>query len=187
MPIDKNADNIQVMVRIRPLNPRELAEEAKSCLILDSSDTNTVVLDAKPEPKIFNFDWIGGEETTQENIFDTVGKPMIEACLEGYNCCIFAYGQTGAGKTFTMQGRGLGHEELDASNRGLQPRVFDHICTLLAQEKKRNPEFQYLISCSYLELYNEQIKDLVSIYRGYIVISLLARAIIIDNAGQRRS
>ena len=161
MPIDKNADNIQVMVRIRPLNSRERAEESKSCIILDEDNPNTMILDAKPEQKIFNFDWVGGESTNQIQIFDVVGRPMIATCLEGYNCCIFAYGQTGTGKTFTMQGRGLEADSVDSEFRGLQPRVFDHIFMITGKEMKENPNIQYLITCTYLEIYNEQIMDLV--------------------------
>ena len=97
MPIDKNTDNIQVMVRVRPLNNKESAEE--SCVAVQP-ELNQIILDAKPEQKLFTFDWVGGESTTQEQIFDVVGKPMVQTCLEGYNCCIFAYGQTGAGKTY---------------------------------------------------------------------------------------
>jgi len=158
MPIDKNTDNIQVMVRVRPLNNKESAEE--SCVAVQP-ELNQIILDAKPEQKLFTFDWVGGESTTQEQIFDVVGKPMVQTCLEGYNCCIFAYGQTGAGKTYTMQGRGLENDSSDKTHLGLQPRVFDYIFAITVREMKQDPDLQYLIRCSYLEIYNEHIIDLV--------------------------
>ena len=160
MSIDKNADNIQVMVRVRPLNSRENVEDAKPCIITDDFSSSRLILDTKPEQKIFNYDWVGGENTSQEKIFEVAGRAMVQSCLEGYNCCIFAYGQTGAGKTFTMQGRGLEFNDAESIYRGLQPRVFDYIFALAAKEMS---SVECLISCSYLEIYNEQIMDLVSI------------------------
>ncbi|KAL4437881.1 hypothetical protein ABPG74_001052 [Tetrahymena malaccensis] len=158
--MDKNADNIQVMVRVRPLNDREKREGAKSCIILDDESPNSITIDAKPEPKQFKFDFVGGEKTSQEDIFQIAAKPLMMAALEGYNACIFAYGQTGAGKTFTMQGRGL-EEDRDSKERGVQPRVFDHLFALTNQQKKEG-NVEYLVKCSYLEIYNEQIMDLLS-------------------------
>lgn len=161
MGIDKNADNIQVMVRVRPLNSRERAEESRSCITIDEDTHNSLTIDCRPDQKTFNFDWIGGDNTTQQLIFSTVGVPMVAACLDAFNCCIFAYGQTGAGKTFTMQGKGLDNDD-ESESRGLQPRVFDHIFHRTQEEMQKNPDLQYLISCSYLEIYNEQIMDLVT-------------------------
>jgi chromosomal replication initiation ATPase DnaA len=132
--MDSEKDNIKVMVRVRPLNDREKREEAKACVVLDSDNPTSILLDSKPEPKQFYFDYVVGEGIRQEDIFHIVGKTLTNTCLEGYNGCIFAYGQTGAGKTFTMQGRGLDEEKVDSVNRGLQPRVFDY---LFAQTKYR--------------------------------------------------
>jgi len=159
--MDKNSDNIKVMVRVRPLNSRERAEEGKICVLLDDYRPNCLTLDAKPEAKTFNFDWVGGDNTTQQNIFEVVGKSMVSTCLEGYNCCIFAYGQTGAGKTYTMQGRGLDADNEDLTHRGLQPRVFDYIFGQIRQDTEENEDTKYLVSCTYLEIYNEQIMDLL--------------------------
>lgn len=169
MPIDKNADNIQVMVRVRPLNSRERSEEAKSCITVDEETRTSLAIDCKPDQKIFSYDWIGGESTTQQMIFEVVGMPMVAACLEAFNCCIFAYGQTGAGKTFTMQGKGLEPDNNDIESRGLQPRVFDYIFHRTKEETEKDPNLQYLISCSYLEIYNEQILDLVYLSSSKII------------------
>ena len=63
-----------------------------------------MTIEAKPDIKTFNFDYVADEEVEQETIFDNIAKPIADSCLEGYNGSIFAYGQTGAGKTFTIQG-----------------------------------------------------------------------------------
>ncbi|EAR95984.2 kinesin motor catalytic domain protein (macronuclear) [Tetrahymena thermophila SB210] len=156
--IKTDQENIQVLVRIRPLNSREKAEGATPCMQVDKSNPTTVIIDGKS----YNYDYITGSETTQEDIFHIVGKPVALAWLEGYNACIFAYGQTGAGKTFTMQGKGLIEEGAESPNRGLQPRVFDYVFGLINSLKKENPENEYLITCNYLEIYNEQIMDLLA-------------------------
>ncbi|KRX05245.1 P-loop containing nucleoside triphosphate hydrolase [Pseudocohnilembus persalinus] len=158
--INKDAENIQVMVRVRPLNQRERDEGAQSCVIQQDGNTKQLVLQTHSDQKTFNFDYVTDNKVTQDDIFHIVGKPITDACLEGYNACIFAYGQTGAGKTFTMQGKNL-DEGRDNPNRGLQPRVFDYLFGLINQIKKQK-DIEYLVKCSYLEIYNEQIKDLLS-------------------------
>ena len=152
MILDKSKDNIQVLVRIRPLNSKEIAENARSCIILDPSNPQKLSLDCKPEVKTFYFDCVGSESMNQAVLFEIVGKPLSQVCLEGYNICIFAYGQTGAGKTYTMQGKWEDDQE-----KGLQPKVFEYLFELMKSEE--NCEFS--VKCSYLEIYNEQINDLV--------------------------
>lgn len=82
---------------------------------------------------------------------EVVGRPLAHACLEGLNCCIFAYGQTGAGKTYTMVG------EVCSEQAGLQPRMVDHLWALMAEAS----EAEWTVRCSYLEMYNEQVLDLL--------------------------
>ena len=86
---------------------------------------------------MFNFDFVGNDSVSQSDIFTHIAQPIADQCLEGYNGSIFAYGQTGAGKTFTIQGPGnLGDEGVSPSmmkgtpeyeNRGLMPRSFEYI------------------------------------------------------------
>ncbi|XP_077638129.1 kinesin-like protein KIF15-A [Lonchura striata] len=71
-------------------------------LCLSVLSSNTIRLHSKPEPKIFTFDYVANMETTQESVFSSVAKNIVESCMNGYNGTIFAYGQTGSGKTFTM-------------------------------------------------------------------------------------
>jgi len=158
----ENSDNIQVIVRVRPLNLREKVENQKSCLRYSEDNNQTIFLDCKPDPKIFFFDLIANEKMSQSELFQQLGKPISLSALEGYNVCLFAYGQTGAGKTYTMQGN---LESLD--DKGLQPRIFDQIFMLINKMKKDSAEF--LVKCSYMEVYNEQIMDLVNNIRGKII------------------
>lgn len=81
--------------------------------------------------------------------------------IKGYNVCIFAYGQTGSGKTYTMQGKGFNNDGYDTNHKGLQPKVIDYLFHLMNGLKKTE-DFDFLIKCSYLEIYNEQIVDLVN-------------------------
>ncbi|KAK9807730.1 hypothetical protein WJX72_007405 [[Myrmecia] bisecta] len=87
------------------------------------------------------------------------GHPIVENCLAGYNSSIFAYGQTGAGKTFTMQGA-----ISDDLKRGLAPRVFSYIFTRIAEEEDRagRENLRFACRCSFLEIYNETITDLLN-------------------------
>ncbi|GAQ79907.1 hypothetical protein KFL_000410070 [Klebsormidium nitens] len=109
-------------------------------------------------------------------MFQRIGRPIAESCLQGYHCCLLAYGQTGAGKTFTMEGptsdyaevsnvtQGLNRSPNPSSSelRGLIPRVLDYIFTKTAQEKEMNGgALDYAIKCSYLQIYNENVSDLL--------------------------
>ena len=87
-------------------------------------------------------------DTTTANVFDKMGKPIIDSALEGYNGTIFAYGQTSSGKTHTLMG--------DTNDPGIIilaiHEVFDHI--------HNSPDIEFLVRVSYVEIYNENIKDL---------------------------
>jgi hypothetical protein len=104
-------------------------------------------------PKQFTFDHAYDWTVEQSDIYDNCAAGIIENVLEGYNGTIFAYGQTGTGKTHTMTG---GKEEKD---KGIMPRSFDDIFKRIEGDSK---ETQFLIRASYLEIYNEEIRDLLS-------------------------
>ncbi|KAK1947697.1 Kinesin-like protein KIF15 [Phytophthora citrophthora] len=143
---------------------------AKKCVTVPASDAmqQTVFLHSKHgSAKTFTFDRVFGEGSSQNDIFEVVGAPITQACLEGYNGTIFAYGQTGSGKTFTMQGpddvidtetTSLTQEQLDL--RGLVPRVFDYLFdNVVAKDSRTN--VQHTFACSFLEIYNERVYDLL--------------------------
>lgn len=112
----------------------------------------------------FTFDSVADEASTQEDIFRLVGLPLVENCLAGFNSSIFAYGQTGSGKTYTMWGPLFALSDESASReRGLTPRVFELLFSRIKEEQAKHSDKQlmYNCCCSFLEIYNEQITDLL--------------------------
>jgi hypothetical protein len=116
----------------------------------------------------FVYDQVAGKDGTQESIFESVGKPMCEAVLEGYNATIFAYGQTGAGKTFTMMGSAThgdaelgGLDDTHSDSRGLIQRVFDYLFKRIKELEIGDDKVEVSCKCSYLEIYNEQVHFVV--------------------------
>ena len=102
--------------------------------------------------KKFNFDKVFNQYATQEEVYTSVVAPVVHEVLEGFNCTVFAYGQTGTGKTHTMEG-----EIDDPELKGIIPRAVEHIFETLDARK----ETEYSVKVSFLELYNEQLEDLL--------------------------
>lgn len=120
--------NIRVVVRVRPRNDREASMGGAICV--QPQDGNSLRLVAPAEPHSFAFDHVANETSSQEDIFNVAGRPIVDNCLRGFNSCLFAYGQTGSGKTYSM----LGGEQVggDAAvagdeRRGLIQRIFEQI------------------------------------------------------------
>nr|XP_012420726.1 PREDICTED: kinesin-like protein KIF3B isoform X2 [Odobenus rosmarus divergens] len=104
-------------------------------------------------PKTFTFDAVYDWNAKQFELYDETFRPLVDSVLQGFNGTIFAYGQTGTGKTYTMEGvRG------DPEKRGVIPNSFDHIFTHISRSQNQ----QYLVRASYLEIYQEEIRDLLS-------------------------
>lgn len=103
--------------------------------------------------KNFAYDAVYPMNCTQAAIYEQTVFSLVESVVEGYNGTIFAYGQTGCGKTFTM----MGSQERDEL-KGIIPRTFSHIVNIIESTKDR----QFLVSCSFIEIYNEEIHDLLS-------------------------
>ncbi|XP_074343871.1 kinesin-like protein KIN-12D [Apium graveolens] len=153
--------NVQVLIRVRPLNNMERSTQGYNrCLKQESSQCITWI--GQPETR-FTFDHVACESVEQETLFRMVGLPMVENCLSGYNSCMFAYGQTGSGKTYTMLG------DIDvlgvkpSPNRGMTPRIFEFLFARIRaeEESRRDERLAYNCKCSFLEIYNEQITDLL--------------------------
>uniref|UniRef100_A0AAQ5YK93 plus-end-directed kinesin ATPase n=1 Tax=Amphiprion ocellaris TaxID=80972 RepID=A0AAQ5YK93_AMPOC len=147
--------SVKVAVRVRPFNSREIGKESK-CIIQMSGNTTTILNPKQPkENKSFNFDFSYWSHTTPEDInyasqmqvYKDIGEEMLLHAFEGYNVCIFAYGQTGAGKSYTMMGR----QEKD--QQGIIPLVKQKIVLTYN-------ETQVLVS--YMEIYCERVRDLLN-------------------------
>ncbi|XP_020226379.1 kinesin-like protein KIN-12C isoform X2 [Cajanus cajan] len=153
--------NVQVLIRTRPLSNKEKFSQGHGrCLKQESAQT--LVWLGHPETR-FTFDHIACETLSQENLFRVVGVPMVENCLSGYNSCMFAYGQTGSGKTYTMMGEIKETEGYLTEDSGITPRVFNYLFTRIKaeEESKQDYRLKYSCKCSFLEIYNEQITDLL--------------------------
>jgi len=152
--------NIQVFVRVRPLNQSE--RDQGSWAVLNTVGPREVEVQEKPNnslTKKFNFDRVFGPKTSQEDVYKTVVGRLINEVTQGYNCTVFAYGQTGTGKTHTMEGKTGAGVPIDKDpNAGMIPRalgaLFDHLYKSDATE--------WSVRVSFLELYNEEIFDLLS-------------------------
>ncbi|XP_052230955.1 kinesin-like protein KIF15 isoform X2 [Dreissena polymorpha] len=156
---DAGENNIQVFVRIRPPS----GDEPGYSRVVDVADGGTqLILHQEPNPRIFAFDFVADITSTQDAIFNRLGRKVIENCVAGYNGTIFAYGQTGSGKTFTMLGPNEDADNFQHELRGVIPRSFEYLYQLIEREKELHGEGkQFLCKCSFLEIYNEQIFDLL--------------------------
>nr|XP_046268051.1 kinesin-like protein KIF15-A [Scatophagus argus] len=157
-----DSNSIKVFVRVRPLTQGTgLTTDGDQSLCLTVTSPNTIRLLSKPEPRTFTYDHVADMDTSQDSVFSSVAKNIVESCLNGYNGTIFAYGQTGSGKTFTM----LGPSELDNFTdelRGVIPRSFEYLFFLINREVERSGQSKsFLCKCSFIEIYNEQIYDLL--------------------------
>uniref|UniRef100_A0A7N6BFY2 Kinesin motor domain-containing protein n=1 Tax=Anabas testudineus TaxID=64144 RepID=A0A7N6BFY2_ANATE len=154
-----DSESIKVFVRVRPLTQGTgLTTDGDQSLCLTVTSSNTIRLLSKPEPRTFTYDHVADMDTSQDSVFSIVAKNIVESCMNGYNGTIFAYGQTGSGKTFTM----LGPSELDNFTdelRGVIPRSFEYLFFLINRESSKSKSF--LCKCSFIEIYNEQIYDLL--------------------------
>uniref|UniRef100_A0A3Q2ZVJ2 Kinesin family member 15 n=1 Tax=Kryptolebias marmoratus TaxID=37003 RepID=A0A3Q2ZVJ2_KRYMA len=155
-------DSIKVFVRVRPLTQGTgLTTDRDQNLCLSVTSSNTIRLLSKPEPRTFTYDHVADMDTSQDSVFNSVAKNIVESCINGYNGTIFAYGQTGSGKTFTM----LGPSEMDNFTdelRGVIPRSFEYLFFLINREVERSGKSKsFLCKCSFIEIYNEQIYDLL--------------------------
>ncbi|XP_057861101.1 kinesin-like protein KIN-12D isoform X2 [Cryptomeria japonica] len=151
--------NVKVMIRIRPLSADEIVSNGYwRCIRQESAHSLTWL--GHPETR-FSFDHVASESVTQEEVFNVVGAPMVENCLAGYNSCMFAYGQTGSGKTHTILGVLEGFDGNLSEGRGLTPRIIEHLFARIQQDERINESLKYSCKCSFLEIYNEQVTDLL--------------------------
>ncbi|KAI3747557.1 hypothetical protein L6452_10049 [Arctium lappa] len=143
--------NIRVFCRCRPLSKTEASAGCSTVVDFDAAGNGELgVLNSGSTKKTFRFDRVFTPSDNQVDVF-AHASPLVTSVLDGYNVCIFAYGQTGTGKTFTMEGT--------EGNRGVNYRTLEELFKI---SKERIDTFTYNISVSVLEVYNEQIRDLLA-------------------------
>ncbi|KAF9075277.1 P-loop containing nucleoside triphosphate hydrolase protein [Rhodocollybia butyracea] len=166
---DEADTNIQVIVRCRRRSEREIQDNSPIIVNSKGAKSNQVSIETTaptstlgvvqfPPVRTYPFDLVYGPEADQAMIYHDVVSPMLEQVLEGYNCTLFAYGQTGTGKTYTMQGdltpTPMGNP---SSHAGMIPRVLFRLFHQLEQAK-----VDFSVRVSYIELYNEELRDLLA-------------------------
>ncbi|XP_037705097.1 kinesin-like protein KIF1A isoform X16 [Choloepus didactylus] len=155
--------SVKVAVRVRPFNSREMSRDSK-CIIQMSGSTTTIVNPKQPKetPKSFSFDYSYWSHTSPEDInyasqkqvYRDIGEEMLQHAFEGYNVCIFAYGQTGAGKSYTMMGK----QEKD--QQGIIPQLCEDLFSRI--NDTTNGNMSYSVEVSYMEIYCERVRDLLN-------------------------
>ncbi|XP_058493688.1 kinesin-like protein KIF1A isoform X15 [Solea solea] len=158
-----SAASVKVAVRVRPFNSREMGFESK-CIIQMSGNTTTIANPKQPKDnKSFNFDYSYWSHTTPEDInfasqmqvYKDIGEEMLLHAFEGYNVCIFAYGQTGAGKSYTMMGK-----QDVKDQQGIIPLMCEDLFTKFNDNTDNS--MSYSVEVSYMEIYCERVRDLLN-------------------------
>ncbi|EOR00386.1 hypothetical protein E3P92_03481 [Wallemia ichthyophaga] len=148
-------NNIKVVARFRPVNKVEQQQyppDGKP--IIDINDTNTQV-NLYNESNNYSFDRVFDRQSKQEDVFEYGVRGIVDDVISGYNGTVFAYGQTGSGKTYTMMGSDID----DNNSKGIIPRITEQIFESILTSP---PNMEYLVKVSYMEIYMERIRDLLS-------------------------
>nr|CAD7571225.1 unnamed protein product [Timema californicum] len=161
-----NMSSVKVAVRVRPFNNREISRECKC--IIEMEDKTTYIVNPKVPPgtkdaiKNFNYDYsYWSHNVTDTNfssqimVYKDIGEEMLQHAFEGYNVCIFAYGQTGAGKSYTMMGR-----QEEEGQEGIIPQICKDLFNKI--KSTSSTDLKYSVEVSYMEIYCERVRDLVN-------------------------
>jgi len=186
----EHGNNFKVVIRVRPPLERELNFQNIVLCEMDEhrvtiSENINAILDGDESAldaynsHSFTFDQVYSQESGQKLVYDTTAKGVVDSALQGYNATIFAYGQTGTGKTYTMEGlhadnangqhgHGAMAPKVSVEERGIIPRaieqIFQHIASHVSQRMR------FLVRASYLQIYNESISDLLKPERANLAI-----------------
>ncbi|XP_065595605.1 kinesin-like protein KIF16B isoform X3 [Cyrtonyx montezumae] len=160
--------SVKVAVRVRPMNRREKDLNAKFIISMEKNKTTITNLKipeggtgdtGRERTKTFTYDfsYFSADSKSpsfvcQETVFKNLGTDVLKSAFEGYNACVFAYGQTGSGKSYTMMG--------NAGDAGLIPRICEGLFSKISEKTKRS-EASFRTEVSYLEIYNERVRDLL--------------------------
>ncbi|DAZ94857.1 TPA: hypothetical protein N0F65_008159 [Lagenidium giganteum] len=154
--MSNKSESVRVCVRIRPLSTKE-KQDGREYIVFANGSTGEISLnnpeaDEREPPKKFTFDAAIPPECTQMDVYNQSATDIVDSVVNGFNGTIFAYGQTGAGKSHTMEGYSEPPEA-----KGIIPNSFKHIFDRIAAEGDK----QFMVYASYLEIYNEEIRDLL--------------------------
>ncbi|XP_058297024.1 kinesin-like protein KIFC3 isoform X2 [Hylobates moloch] len=142
--------NIRVIARVRPVTKEDgEGPEATNAVTFDADDDSIIHLLHKGKPVSFELDKVFSPQASQHDVFQEV-QALVTSCIDGFNVCIFAYGQTGAGKTYTMEGT--------AENPGINQRALQ---LLFSEVQEKASDWEYTITVSAAEIYNEVLRDLL--------------------------
>ncbi|XP_026533422.1 kinesin-like protein KIF21A isoform X5 [Notechis scutatus] len=151
--------SVRVAVRIRPQLAKEKIEGCHICTLVTPGEPQVFL----GKDKAFTFDYVFDIESQQEDIYLHCIEKLIEGCFEGYNATVFAYGQTGAGKTYTM---GTGFDvNIMEEEQGIIPRAVKYLYKCIEEKKhvaiqQGLPPPEFKVNAQFLELYNEEVLDL---------------------------
>ncbi|CAJ0829241.1 9110_t:CDS:2 [Entrophospora sp. SA101] len=164
--------NIRVFCRVRPQTFTEIDEPLAEIIYPNNSGNKKIVICSiiknyrsinRNIIKEYEFDHVFRPESTQEQVYNELAH-VVQSVVDGYNCCIFAYGQTGAGKTYTMQG-----SDASPKTEGMITRAFRHVFNLVNGLKVQG--WTYTIEGQFIEIYNDQVYDLLQMSRGNVKIT----------------
>jgi kinesin family protein 4/21/27 len=167
---------VKVAIRIRPLNQREREDACSECLRTVNGEPQIIL----GKDKAFTYDYVFSHSSPQIEIYETAVQSLLNALFSGYNATVLAYGQTGSGKTFTM---GSGYVSLqsatstfssdqaasntininDLDDVGVIPRVLNDLFLRIDEEQSKDKEAKFAVKVSFVEVYNEEIKDLFNL------------------------
>ncbi|KAM9207097.1 kinesin-like protein KIF27 isoform 2-T2 [Dugong dugon] len=144
---------VKVAVRIRPLLCKEVLHNHQVCVRVIPNTQQIII----GRDRVFTFDYVFGKSSTQDEVYNMCIKPLVLSLIEGYNATVFAYGQTGSGKTYTIGG---GHvASVVEGQKGIIPRAIQEIF----QNISENPNIDFKIKVSYIEVYKEELRDLLEL------------------------
>ncbi|XP_070199772.1 kinesin-like protein KIF21A isoform X3 [Littorina saxatilis] len=156
--------SVRVALRVRPQNGREKVDMCQVCTSVIPNSPQVIL----GKDKSFTFDYVYDVPTVQDAIYNSCVRELIDGCFEGYNATVFAYGQTGSGKTYTM---GTGFDvNIQPEEVGIIPRAVEHL--FMGIEDRRRQAFEnglpppdFKVNAQFMELYNEEIIDLLDTTR----------------------
>lgn len=147
---------VRVGLRVRPLTQKERLANCTECISFIPDEPQILV----GTDKSFTYDYVFSNETHQQDVYTKAAAPLLDKFVEGFNATILAYGQTGSGKTFSM-GTGL-ESTVNPEHEGIVPRCMVDLFSKLNKQRESNEEFNYEVFVSFLELYNEELIDLLN-------------------------